>query len=321
MGWELRTVVADDAEALAALTADIEADHPTNLQLGAAEVREILAEGPHHLEGAWDAGRLVGWCGYFWRAPHGAGQTLWCFADAHPGQEGSGLLEALVARAAGAARERHRADAPDQPLVLVTRVSSGRDAALDTWRSAGFARERFRFTMLASLAGTPPPGGLPGHLADDYELVTFDAADSELLREAHNAAFADYPNSTPTDPATWQGFMLDGSHVRHPLSFWCRSRADGAVASYVFTHEFAAPLSGRTDGREAYHPYLGTLPAHRGRGLAGALLRHALGALHEAGYARSSLEVDAENPTGALGLYEREGFVTISRFDELFARE
>ena len=61
------------------------------------------------------------------------------------------------------------------------------------------------------------------------------------------------------------------------------------VAAYLFTPEYAAPLSGIIDGRETYVPYLGTLCAY---------------------------EVDVHNPTGALVFYERAGFRTVARFDE-----
>jgi ribosomal protein S18 acetylase RimI-like enzyme len=53
---------------------------------------------------------------------------------------------------------------------------------------------------------------------------------------------------------------------------------------------------------------VGTLPEHRGRGVAGALLGHTLHACAAAGYDDASLHVDAENPTGALPIYRRAGF-------------
>jgi ribosomal protein S18 acetylase RimI-like enzyme len=53
---------------------------------------------------------------------------------------------------------------------------------------------------------------------------------------------------------------------------------------------------------------VGTLPGHRGRGLAAALLGHCLQECAAAGYDEASLSVDAENPTGALAIYRRAGF-------------
>jgi len=46
----------------------------------------------------------------------------------------------------------------------------------------------------------------------------------------------------------------------------------------------------------------------RGRGLASALIVRSLAVLRERGMAFAALGVDGENPTGAVGLYERFGF-------------
>ncbi|MEO8510990.1 MAG: GNAT family N-acetyltransferase, partial [Chloroflexota bacterium] len=51
----------------------------------------------------------------------------------------------------------------------------------------------------------------------------------------------------------------------------------------------------------------------RRRGLGAALVARSLDVLRERGLTSAILGVDAENPTGALGLYERAGFVEISR--------
>jgi ribosomal protein S18 acetylase RimI-like enzyme len=59
---------------------------------------------------------------------------------------------------------------------------------------------------------------------------------------------------------------------------------------------------------------VGTLREHRGRGLAGALLRHSLLAYRDAGFDEAALDVDSDNPTGALGVYQRAGFRVERRF-------
>jgi ribosomal protein S18 acetylase RimI-like enzyme len=46
----------------------------------------------------------------------------------------------------------------------------------------------------------------------------------------------------------------------------------------------------------------------RGRGLAGALIVRSMAALRDRGMTEAGLGVDAENPSGALRLYERFGF-------------
>jgi GNAT superfamily N-acetyltransferase len=58
---------------------------------------------------------------------------------------------------------------------------------------------------------------------------------------------------------------------------------------------------------------LGTRRGWRRRGLAGAFLAWALDAALAAGKASPALEVDTESPTGAVGVYERTGFVVTYR--------
>lgn len=55
---------------------------------------------------------------------------------------------------------------------------------------------------------------------------------------------------------------------------------------------------------------LGITPAHRDRGVGGALLLKALAGFRAAGLSRAHLEVTAEN-LGAIRLYQRLGFVTV----------
>jgi mycothiol synthase len=53
---------------------------------------------------------------------------------------------------------------------------------------------------------------------------------------------------------------------------------------------------------------LGTRRPWRQQGIASALLSRFLATTHEDGYQQVALGVDADNPTGTLGLYERHGF-------------
>jgi len=48
------------------------------------------------------------------------------------------------------------------------------------------------------------------------------------------------------------------------------------------------------------------------------LLGHSLHAYRDAGYDQAALNVDSENVTGALGIYERAGFQVESRWTNYF---
>ena len=91
-----------------------------------------------------------------------------------------------------------------------------------------------------------------------------------------------------------------------------RAGREGAIAAYIQTSEYDAsrrqrdPRGLRRQGRDQ--------PQHRRRGLAGVLLRVVLQRYREEGFDRAALDVDSENPTGALGIYERAGFRTEMRW-------
>jgi ribosomal protein S18 acetylase RimI-like enzyme len=82
---------------------------------------------------------------------------------------------------------------------------------------------------------------------------------------------------------------------------------DGEPLGMVIGHEYDA-YAEATGERDVYIPIVGTRRAGRGRGIASALLSRALTEARAAGFTNASLNVDADSPTGALGLYERAGF-------------
>lgn len=310
MGITARDVTADDAPGLAALMARIEVDHPTGFCLSETEVLEIMNDLPGSVvEGAWDGDEMVGYAVVLPDRPQQDGQRFVLYGDVDPGRLGEGIGTLMLGRALDRARALHAADAPHVPARYASQALAGRTDQADLLVAAGMSPGRHGFLMRAGLDTVPPRPPLP----DDLVVTPFEPGHAEELRTAHNAAFADYPDFGGADPDHWQAFMLGAAHVRHDLSLVARDRA-GSVVSYVFVHEYAVPPSGEP-GREAYVPYVGTLPAHRGRGVATGLLARVLAGCRAAGYDRASLNVDTANPTGALGIYERAGFETVYRQD------
>jgi ribosomal protein S18 acetylase RimI-like enzyme len=111
----------------------------------------------------------------------------------------------------------------------------------------------------------------------------------------------------------WQQWV-DGSKNFRPDISWVLvdDAVPGVVVGYVQSNEFEA-YQAMTGRREAYLAKIGVRREYRGRGLATALLGHALRAYRDAGYQESSLDVDTNNPTGAFGLYERVGYEVETR--------
>jgi ribosomal protein S18 acetylase RimI-like enzyme len=85
--------------------------------------------------------------------------------------------------------------------------------------------------------------------------------------------------------------------------------ADGAVLAYALAYVSEATAAA-TGERECWFGQIGVVPAARGRGLSKAVIIAALHTAAARDCQTAGLEVDSENVTGALGLYESLGFTT-----------
>lgn len=173
-------------------------------------------------------------------------------------------------------------------------------------RKAGFQVVRYFNEMHRPLDTVPEVA-----LADGLELVTMRPELSEAVRQAHNAAFRDHWGSEPRDEESW-GFTVNDPQARQDLSAVVLDRGSGMVAGYqLASHDPASALSrGYSEG---YTDLLGVRAEYRGRGVARALLADAMRRFAAAGMDRASLDVDSENPTGALALYEKMGYTAVNR--------
>ena len=170
---------------------------------------------------------------------------------------------------------------------------------------AGFEPARYFTTLEADLALMPAPVAHP----DGVRVVPFDSSLSEAAREAKNAAFADHWGSQPASREAWESmqglpsFRADLSRV---------ALAGDKVVGFVVT-EINEDDWERAGSRSGYIGLVGTVRAWRGRGLASAMLTDVMQAYRDAGLETAVLDVDTENPTGALGVYTRLGFEPTAR--------
>jgi len=310
----LRPLAYSDIPAWTDLLAAIETVDRTGEHYGAADLAEEMTnpdvEVGKDFVGAFDAdGRMVG---YYSILPRGV-------ADGHfkVHMQGSvlptrrargigGLLAAGMVQRAAQARDERR---PDLPARLVVTGLSSDAAQADLLASVGMRAERWNFRMRMPLDAVPPARALP----EGYRLCGYDSSMTDALRRAHNAAFLDHPNFTPWSEVMWRQFVTGSHSFRPDLCFVASADGSDEIVAYVHTAEYDAAFAA-TGRREAYVGKVGTLRGHRAKGLATALLGHALHAYRDAGYDEASLDVDSENPTGALGVYRGVGFSVESRW-------
>jgi mycothiol synthase len=310
----LRPLTHADIPTHAALLAAVEAVDKTGEHYSEADLEEEYAnpdvEVGKDIVGAWDGDELVGYFSIYPRHADETHQKIHVEGSVHPARRGEGigtlLAEAMLARADAVHAERH----PEMPAKLTLSGLYDNTAQRDLVATVGLMPERYSFVMRTLLGSVEEPPAL----AEGYELRRYDDSMSAAMHAAHNAAFVDHPNFTPWTDVMWKQWVTDSRNFRpeHSLLVVHESDPDTVVA-YVQSNEFDAFFEA-TGRREAFVAKVGTRREHRGKGLAGALLAHSLWTYQEAGYQEASLDVDSENPTGALGIYERAGFEVETRW-------
>ncbi|MEO5653394.1 MAG: GNAT family N-acetyltransferase [Marmoricola sp.] len=310
--FRIRGLRRTDAPAVTDLLAAAEAVDKTGEHFNLDDLLEDIANPMIDPSRDWlvvEAGeRVVAHSRLTPRAPADGALKVYVEGTVHPDFRrrgiGSELVPAIVERAVSHVHERG-----DLRAVVAGQAQAGNTDLDKIFGSVGLTPDRWSFVMLADLASATdaepaPPAG--------YTLSTWEGADHEELRETHNRVFVPHPGFTPWSSEMWAQWVAGSRALRPALSLILRDET-GAVAAYVQSDEYDA-VQQATGIREAYVAKVGTVPEHGRRGLAGTLLRIAMQRFRDAGFERASLDVDSENPSGALGIYERAGFRTETRW-------
>ena len=309
----LRPLTTADIPAHAALLAAAEAADDTGEHYNEPDLVEEYAnpdvEVGHDIVGAFDDddATLVGYAAVYPRVATGSHLTLHLEGTVHPDHRGRGTGTALTDDLLRRARVVHTRRAPELPARLRLSGLTRNTAQHDLLVAAGLLPHRWNSALrvrLRDLDLDAPAPPLPvGHtlLAHRPDL---DAA----MHAAHNEAFLDHPDFTPWSEQVWRQWVSGSRNFRPDLSLLlvADDRPDRVVA-YVQSNEFDA-YAEATGRREAYVAKVGVRRDLRRRGVAAALLHEALRRYRAAGFDEAALDVDTENPTGALGVYERAGF-------------
>lgn len=171
--------------------------------------------------------------------------------------------------------------------------------------SEGYQVVRVGYEMvrptLADLPDAPLPEGLEVRPVTPDQYRTIWEADQEAFRDHWG-----YAPGTEEDYQGWLGF----AHFQPELwrVAWDGDQVAGQVRSFIDNKENAEynRLRGYTEFISVRRPW-------RKRGVARALIAQSLQALKEHGMEHAALGVDAENPNGALNLYESCGFQVVKR--------
>jgi GNAT superfamily N-acetyltransferase len=126
--------------------------------------------------------------------------------------------------------------------------------------------------------------------------------DDRAAYEAYEEAFADMWNRPR---GTFEAFQSKLQRPYFDPALWFLVMVGDQIAGTLFSDDI--------EGR-GWIEIVGVRRSWRGRGVASAMLRHALGAFWERGVTHVGLSVDAQSPTGAPRVYQRAGFLLDQTF-------
>jgi mycothiol synthase len=306
-GFTARPLSADDIDDVAALLAAAEKADDTGEHLDAEDLAEwwlndlvdLTRDGVAIHDGG---GALAGWATVI--APPTFRDVFGVYLEGrvHPDRRGRGLGRALLAWQLGRGAEVHAERHPESPARLTVVVPEAMTALESLARRAGMSAVRWYRLMERPLRELP---GEPAAPAVELAPFTWDRDDE--VRRAHNAAFTQHHGSSERDQASWEVMFTGQRSFRPDLSVL--ALANGAVVAYALVYVYESDTRA-TGVRTAHFGQIGTLPEFRGRGLASAVIAAALRAAAAAECDAAGLQVDSDNVTGALRLYEGMGFTT-----------
>ncbi len=201
---------------------------------------------------------------------------------------GDELLAALEARA--------RARDFRQVSAIVAQSDLPFDALV---RRSGFEHRGDVLRMWAELERQLPEPRWP----DGVSVRTFDPRDARAVQALLDDAYAWDDTHAPRPHDEWVQWMTD--HDEFDPALWFLARRDDELVGCAL-HWRETPQGGWVKD-------LVVRESERGRGLGTALLHAGFRAYAARGAHRVGLKVDSTNPTGAVQLYERVGFVTDRR--------
>jgi mycothiol synthase len=194
----------------------------------------------------------------------------------------------------------------DRPRFLGLGTNERRAGAVALAERNGYRPVRWFFEMLRpdmeGIVVPPLPEGLVLRPPNGK-------AEMRKVFEADVEAFRDHWGGFDDSEAAYQQWLSDPDY--DPQLFvvaWDGDQVAGAVWNVILEHENRelGRQRGLLDSVHVRRPW-------RGRGLASSLVGHSLALLRDRGMTSAVLGVDADNPLGALGLYQKAGFVVDQR--------
>jgi mycothiol synthase len=224
---------------------------------------------------------------------------IWVHPEVRRQGLGSQLLTWLEAHARATVRDGVGGPV-DLPHFLGGGTNVEHAASVAFAAQAGYAPIRFGFQMRRPLDAPIPAAPLP----DGIEVRAVLPEHHRAIWAADNEAFQDHFEPRERDETDFARFTADPDCDTSLWQVaWAGDEVAGCVLNGIYPSENAATgeALGWLDHVSVRRPW-------RGQGLAKALIARSMAILLDRGMRVAVLGVDADNPTGALQLYEQFGF-------------
>ncbi|RSM63576.1 GNAT family N-acetyltransferase [Amycolatopsis sp. WAC 01376] len=306
-----RPLAREDAKASADLLNAMETADEIGENYTAEDTLQELIDPYADLEraslAAFDGDVMVGYMKIRFKPSADESHRVFLDGGVHPGYRRRGIGGALVDAGVAAAKAVHASHHPNSKLLVDVNRPERIAGLAELVRSRGFLPVRYFQRMehvFDSVAGPAIPDGL--------SVEPWSERNDEEFREVRNEAYRDYWGAAPMPADLWRN-KITNQTFQPETSFLLRDDATGAAVGMLVTLWWEADTEA-TGVRDAHFMVVGTLREYRRRGVAGALIGHALRAAADQGYDRASLNVDSADPAGAFGVFEKAGFVPAMRY-------
>lgn len=301
-----RPLAVEDAQAAADLLNAMEAVDGIGENYTAEDTRQELVDPYADLErgslAAFDGDAMIGYVKIRFKPSADEVHRVFLDGGVHPAHRRRGIGTRLVEAGVAAAKVLHELHHPGRRLAVDVHRPAHIAGLAELMRSQGFEPVRYFRRMEHPLGDIAPV---------EARIEPWSAETDEDFRRVRNAAFEDAWGAVPMPADMWRNKIVNQT-FRPEVSFLHRD-ATGAPVGLLVTMSWDADTAA-TGIRDAHFMIVGTLREHRKRGVATALLAHALRTAAERGYDRASLVVDSASPSGASGVFERAGFVPEARY-------
>ncbi len=215
----------------------------------------------------------------------------------HPDYAQKDVIAGLVERTEARTLQRANAELADEPVVhLNFAVQDYKASVRSVLEESGYSEVRRQYVMRVALDTRVEPPQFPA----EYEFRAFDQErDAKRVHAVFQECFADHWGEVAQIPFEQWEYQFKNPHF-DPTLWYILYHADDIAAICL------CEVTPREEGLGLVE-VLGVRPAFRKHGLGGLLLRHAFYQFQQGAYQHVALDVDTENTTNAVALYEKAG--------------